>query len=541
MAVGVARWTGGGGRRWGAGGRAEERERGPCPGAFPRRDEERAVAEVSALAAGLEGPPLLRRVAHALGRAVPFDAYCASTTDPATRLITHAEADGLGAPEAGPGGGRGNVFLDRLYFEERLDQLAALLRARRPAATLAEITAGAPERSLRHRELLGPLGFAHEVRGVFTDGGLWGSLDLIRRADRPDFGPREVRLLRRVAPHVGAGLKAAALRAPGGGRGDGPAAPGVLTLAPDGRVLSATAAALWLADLEDLHPAWRDGAPPVPVRMVAGALRRALAPAGGGDPGAVPRVRVRGRSGRWLTLYASLTEPAADRPGETVVVIAPAPPDEVAWLDAAAYGLSGREAEVIERIARGFSTPQIAAALVLSAHTVQRHVANVFEKVGVRSRRALLKRLFLDHLLPGLAGGSTRRRGRLPVGPVNRVGPWGASREADTSARGDLRLARRAAGHDAGARRTRRVRRTGGVAVAGPPTGPAPPRPRADRCVPLGGAAAASRVAAGRRHRGGRRASLPDPPGQPPGRAGLQGGEQDGADVQHAAQEPDRP
>ena len=385
-------------------------------------------------------------MAHALGRAVPFDAYCASTTDPATRLITHAEADGLGAPEGGPGGGRGNVFLDRLYFEERLDQLAALLRARRPAATLAEITAGAPERSLRHRELLGPLGFAHEVSGVFTDGGLWGSLDLIRRADRPDFGPREVRLLRRVAPHVGAGLKAAALRARAAAGGDGPAAPGVLTLAPDGRVLSATpAAALWLADLEDLHPAWRDGAPPVPVRMVAGALRRALAPAGGGDPGAVPRVRVRGRSGRWLTLYASLTEPAADRPGETVVVIAPAPPDEVAWLNAAAYGLSGREAEVIERIARGFSTrADRGRPCALRAHRAAPRGQRLREGRGAQPARpaqAPVPRPPAARPRRRL----TRRRGRLPVGPVNRVGPWGASREADTSARGDLRLARRRA------------------------------------------------------------------------------------------------
>jgi DNA-binding CsgD family transcriptional regulator len=57
---------------------------------------------------------------------------------------------------------------------------------------------------------------------------------------------------------------------------------------------------------------------------------------------------------------------------------------------------------VIELVARGQSTRQIAGALFISEHTVQRHLANVFEKVGVRSRRALLKRLFFDNLLPGL-------------------------------------------------------------------------------------------------------------------------------------------
>src|SRR5215217_8826393 len=130
------------------------------------------------------------------------------------------------------------------------------------------------------------MGFAHEVSSVFADGGgLWGVMDLSRRAGAPDFGPREVRLLKRVAPHVGAGLKAAALRlrattAPGGPDGpDGPDVPGVLTLDREGRVLSHTPAARrWLEDLEDLHPAWRENDPPVPVRMVAGALRRALSP-----------------------------------------------------------------------------------------------------------------------------------------------------------------------------------------------------------------------------------------------------------------------
>ena len=152
-------------------------------GSLSERRAERAVAEVKRLAvAGLEGPPLLRRVAHALGRAVPFDAYCASTTDPATHLLTHAVAEGLGAPDAGQGDtGRGNVFFDRIYFEESLDTIAAMLRERRPAGTLSEVTGGAPERSLRYRELLGPLGFAHEVRGVFTAGGLWGSMELSRR------------------------------------------------------------------------------------------------------------------------------------------------------------------------------------------------------------------------------------------------------------------------------------------------------------------------------------------------------------------------
>ena len=178
-------------------------------------------------------------------------------------------------------------------------------------------------------------------------------MDLIRRADAPDFDASEVRLLKGVAPHVGAGLKVAALRSRATTAHDGPDVPGVLTLDCEGRILSHTPAARrWLEDLEDLHPAWRENDPPVPVRMVAGALRRALSPETDWDLDLVPRARMRGRSGRWIALYGSLTESSSGRPGETVVVIEPAKPEEVAWLNAAAYGLSPREEAAVKLVAR---------------------------------------------------------------------------------------------------------------------------------------------------------------------------------------------
>jgi GAF domain-containing protein len=48
---------------------------------------------------------------------------------------------------------------------------------------------------------------------INTSGGyLWGSIDLIRESGSPDFKPREANLLRHIAPHLGNGLKMAALR-----------------------------------------------------------------------------------------------------------------------------------------------------------------------------------------------------------------------------------------------------------------------------------------------------------------------------------------
>jgi len=51
-------------------------------------------------------------------------------------------------------------------------------------------------------------------------------------------------------------------------------------------------------------------------------------------------------------------------------------------------GLTKRELEVLGLVAQGMSNQEIAATLVLSEHTVHRHVANVFGKLGVSSRAA---------------------------------------------------------------------------------------------------------------------------------------------------------
>lgn len=364
--------------------------------------QERTFSEIKRIASSrLEGPELLRRVADRLGRAIPFAAYCASTTDPATNLITHGIAEGFGDDD--PGGDAGNVFLDHIYFEEDLEQTISMVRQKRPVQLLSETTGGRLDRSLRYRELLEPQGFGHELGSAFIDGGLWGGMDLMREAGDPDFTARDVSLARRVAPHVGAGLKAAALRSRTASEPSGPDLPGVLTLDREGRVLSHTPAARhWLEDLEDLHPAWREKDPPTPVRMVAGALRHALSPASDGEANLIPRVRVRGRSGRWLTLHGSLTEATDGRPSETVVVIEPARAEDVAWLNVASYGLSAREQEIVKLVARGFSTRQISRSLFISEYTVQRHLSNVFEKVGVRSRKSLVKHLYFDSMLSGM-------------------------------------------------------------------------------------------------------------------------------------------
>ncbi|BAK45696.1 response regulator transcription factor [Eggerthella sp. YY7918] len=54
------------------------------------------------------------------------------------------------------------------------------------------------------------------------------------------------------------------------------------------------------------------------------------------------------------------------------------------------YGLSPRESDVLELLARGRDVPYIAEELVISKNTVRSHAKNIFAKTGVHSRQELI-------------------------------------------------------------------------------------------------------------------------------------------------------
>ncbi len=58
--------------------------------------------------------------------------------------------------------------------------------------------------------------------------------------------------------------------------------------------------------------------------------------------------------------------------------------------------LSKREAEIAALLCQRLSAPEIATKLLISPHTVQRHIANIYEKLGVGSRRELMLKLLGD-------------------------------------------------------------------------------------------------------------------------------------------------
>ena len=153
-------------------------------------------------------------------------------------------------------------YLEHLYLDEGdVNEYRWMARSRRPVALLSETTGDRIQSSVRYREVIGPLGLMYEVRSVSTMGGeLWGAIDLAREHGRPDFSAREVTLLRRIAPHLGAGLKAAVLRSQASAETNSDGAPEVLILDNRGRVLyQTTGAERFLADLGDLGPGWQEG------------------------------------------------------------------------------------------------------------------------------------------------------------------------------------------------------------------------------------------------------------------------------------------
>ena len=289
------------------------------------------------------------------------------------------------------------------FHEQDANLFADLARADAAAATLRTTTGDRPMRSARYRDFLQPQGYDDELRVVFrADGRPWGVGGLFREPGREPFGRDEVAVLDAVSPIVAAGFRThAALTAPTPGFAH---TPGLLLFDHDGAIVSANdAAARWLAEIygEDPDTDWfavlgglecpdvEAAIPFIPL------IARAHAVAAGRD-GREARLRLRDRSGRWLVLHASvLASPSGE--GRVAVVVEPAKSSDLAPIIIETYGLTPRERDVVRAIARGSSTPEIAAALFLSAHTVRDYIKSVFDKVGVSSRGELVATLFADH------------------------------------------------------------------------------------------------------------------------------------------------
>ena len=329
--------------------------------------------------AGLDAASLRDEVLSRLRRIMTVDAAFFGTVDPQTLLFTSAAADD-------PLRAATPLFLDNEYGRADVNKFAALAEAADPVGSLDRATRGQRAGSARYREVMSPLGLGDELRAALVTGdACWGVLCLHREDAADGFGDREVDLIRRIAPHVAEGLRRAVTLGPVPVAAAGAVGPGMIVLDQDLAVMSLNAeAAQWLAEIDEAD--WPSGSE-LPMAVYAAAARLS-----GIENGAPPplsaTVRLRSRSGRWLSLHASrLGGPPAPQVG---VVIAPAPAAQVSSLLLSAYGLTRAQSRVVALVIKGRSTRQIVDELHISAHTVQEHLTAAFDKLGVRSRRELV-------------------------------------------------------------------------------------------------------------------------------------------------------
>lgn len=325
-----------------------------------------AVSVERICAAASDARALRLGIIDVLRATVGFDAYAWLLTDPQTSVGCAPLAD---VP-----------CLDRLPQLIRLKYLTDLNRW--TGLGDAPVALRDPSRSLVWRDLLRGYGVRDVASMVFRDSyGCWGFLDLWRTA--ATFSSADLDLLARMLRPVTAALRRcqAATLAQSPEHAPRPA-PVVLLLSPGLDVRRQTPeTARYLRELVPPD----DGREPVP----AGAYNVAaqlLANEAGVDRNP-PAARVHLSQGRWLTLRA------ARLGGEDIAVtVEETSPAERLGLFGAAHGLSPREAELLDHLAGGCDTREIARRMFLSEHTVQDHLKSIFAKTGAANRRVLLSR-----------------------------------------------------------------------------------------------------------------------------------------------------
>ncbi|MEU3660395.1 LuxR C-terminal-related transcriptional regulator [Streptomyces sp. NPDC032940] len=350
---------------------------------------ERRISGVQTLCrAGLDVDALHSGFLYRLRTIMPVDAVFFATVDPGTLLFTSAMAEEP-LDTATP------LFLENEFGRRDVNKFAVLAESAPAVSSLDQATGGERTSSARYREVMAPLGLGDELRAALVIGHrCWGVLCLHREDSPTGFSADELTLVRRLAPHLAGGLRHAvtggALSARPPLSPDQNPSPGIVVLDDSLALISLNSEAeQWLADLTDNQ--W-PGSGTLPAALHSAAARLLFAERA--DPLACPppaAVRLRGSSGRWLSLHASrLEDPAGPRIG---VVIQAVPPAELGSILLSAYGLTEAQLRVAALILKGRSTREIVTELYISANTVQEHLTAIFDKLGVRSRRELVATL----------------------------------------------------------------------------------------------------------------------------------------------------
>ena len=370
--------------------------------------KQRAVERIACLSQrGLDVVSFWRECTSVLSGALAFDWYpCWFTLDPTSLLITSHFNEDVDVLDPA-------VFHNE-YVDDDINKIADLATSAVPVSTLFEATSGVPERSLRYRHLLTPFGIDQELVGALrVDNQCWAAVALYREPNRPRFDSSDLRFLAELAPYLAVGARRGLLVGEAN-EAQGPDSPGLVVVDERGELESMTdGTQRLLTELPD-GDVVQDR---LPSAVLAVAARARAAATAEDAPASLVFSRVLSRAGRLVVLHgASLASGGTRR---AAVIIEPAHPARIAPLLMGAYGLTDREQEVTQLVFQGLSTTQIAEDLFISAHTVQAHLKNIFEKTGVRSRRELTAQVFFSFYEPRVRDNETRAResGMLLGGP----------------------------------------------------------------------------------------------------------------------------
>jgi DNA-binding CsgD family transcriptional regulator len=338
----------------------------------------------------LDLPTFFNRARVALEPVIAHDGCCWMSFDPATILPTSHVPYRSIPPEQVP------RLAQNEYGEEDVNKFSVLNHQRPPVGDLSEATGGERERSARYRALLEPNGFNNELRASFAqDGSCWGGVAFYRRPELPDFDAQEALALADISELMALGIRRAVLTQ-AIGVVDPVVAPGFIMLDGANRVTAVNdEGERWFAELLSEDEGGIEGSSI--VQSLASRTRN-------GDGERSPaQARMRTRTGTWVVLHGSLV--GGPEEGRLAIIIEPARPPQIAPIIAMAYGLTPRERDVARLVVQGFSTTEIADDLHLSPHTVQDHLKSIFDKVGVRSRRELVTRVFSEQYATRMAEG----------------------------------------------------------------------------------------------------------------------------------------
>ena len=318
---------------------------------------------------------LIRRETIAeLQRVIGFDRWCWPLADPETLL----PGSGLAEHDFGPAVPRS---LELEYSSDDFAAKRVLASGPRSTGSLQVETGGDLARSPRWDEVMRPVGIGDVAAVACRDAfGCWGWIEAFRdRADRP-FEEHDLDLLASVGPGLGSALRRTMFA------DDGvvavQATPAVILLDSNLHLVSWTAGArTWIDALPSARLFAQFGMLPSVIYPAATLARTRRSAAGA-------HALLRAVDGRWVMIEAAPLE--GHRDDQIAITLRSATASETYDLLCRAYGLSRREREVVAALVAGLDTRAVAHRLFISRHTVQDHLTSVFQKVGVRSRRALI-------------------------------------------------------------------------------------------------------------------------------------------------------